>query len=113
MDTPRARENEPLSVDAVARAARAPFAEARGRGRCAENGGDDAAGFDEAGRQAGIVDAGDMGDDPGCKDGRKVISAWRYPGITKPRDAAFLKRSTASSCRTMRGTNRRMKAFIL
>jgi hypothetical protein len=23
---------------------------------------------------------------------RKVISAWRYPGVTKPRDAAFLKR---------------------
>ena len=71
MDTPRARENEPLSVDAVARAARAPFAEARGRGRCAENGGDDAAGFDEAGRQAGIVDAGDMGDDPGCQGWQK------------------------------------------
>jgi hypothetical protein len=27
-----------------------------------------------------------------AKDGRKVISAWRYPGITKPRDAAFLKK---------------------
>ncbi|HUC31261.1 MAG TPA: hypothetical protein VMR99_01060 [Candidatus Paceibacterota bacterium] len=25
-------------------------------------------------------------------DGRKVISAWRYPGVTKPRDAAFLKK---------------------
>ena len=24
--------------------------------------------------------------------GRKVISAWRYPGVTKPRDAAFLKK---------------------
>lgn len=23
---------------------------------------------------------------------RKVISAWRYPGVTKPRDAAFLKK---------------------
>jgi hypothetical protein len=23
---------------------------------------------------------------------RKVISAWRYPGVTKPREAAFLKR---------------------
>jgi hypothetical protein len=23
---------------------------------------------------------------------RKVISAWRYPGVTKPRDAAFLQR---------------------
>jgi hypothetical protein len=25
-------------------------------------------------------------------DARKVISAWRYPGVTKPRDAAFLKK---------------------
>ena len=23
---------------------------------------------------------------------RKVISAWRYPGVTKPRDAAFLRK---------------------
>jgi hypothetical protein len=23
---------------------------------------------------------------------RKVISAWRYPGVTKPRDATFLKK---------------------
>ena len=23
---------------------------------------------------------------------RKVISAWRYPGVTKPRDAAFLQK---------------------
>lgn len=23
---------------------------------------------------------------------RKVISVWRYPGVTKPRDAAFLKK---------------------
>lgn len=23
---------------------------------------------------------------------RRVISAWRYPGVTKPRDAAFLKK---------------------
>ena len=27
-----------------------------------------------------------------AKDGRRVISAWRYPGVTKPRDAAFLKK---------------------
>ncbi len=27
-----------------------------------------------------------------AKDVRKVISAWRYPGVTKPRDAAFLKK---------------------
>jgi hypothetical protein len=25
-------------------------------------------------------------------DSRKVISAWRYPGVTKPRDAAFLRK---------------------
>ena len=25
-------------------------------------------------------------------DARKIISAWRYPGVTKPRDAAFLKK---------------------
>lgn len=24
--------------------------------------------------------------------GRKVISAWRYPGVTKPRESAFLKK---------------------
>jgi hypothetical protein len=27
-----------------------------------------------------------------AKQGRKVISAWRYPGVTKPRDAAFLRK---------------------
>jgi hypothetical protein len=27
-----------------------------------------------------------------AKDGRRVISAWRYPGVTKPRAAAFLKK---------------------
>lgn len=26
------------------------------------------------------------------KGTRKIISAWRYPGVTKPRDAAFLKK---------------------
>jgi hypothetical protein len=25
-------------------------------------------------------------------DARKIISAWRYPGVTKPRDAGFLKK---------------------
>jgi hypothetical protein len=25
-------------------------------------------------------------------DARKIISAWRYPGVTKPRDAEFLKK---------------------
>lgn len=27
-----------------------------------------------------------------AKDGRRVISAWRYPGVTKPRAVAFLKK---------------------
>jgi len=47
MDAPRAREDEPLSFVAGARASRAPLAKACGGRRCAEDGGNDAAGVHE------------------------------------------------------------------
>ena len=67
MDAPCAGKDEPLSPIVGARATRAPLAKARGGWRCAEDGGDDATGFDETARQERIVVAGNLGDGAGCR----------------------------------------------
>ncbi len=88
MDVPCAGKDEPLPPVAGACAPRAPLAEASGRGRCAEDGGNDAAGLDEADhckdgrRSKGIVDAGDLGDGTGrcgrAKSHQRVALSGRY-----------------------------------